>query len=88
MNDNSIDDYISSSLYDDDFKEENIMVETVLSSNERNTEYLSIEETILVEENSSKGLVLKELLEHLKYVLMEEEKSKPVIIAVNLIAEK
>ena len=36
MNENSIDNYISSSLYDDDFDKEKIMAETVLSLNERN----------------------------------------------------
>ena len=61
MNESSIDDYISSSLYDDDFEKENIMEKTVLSLNERNTEYLSNEETIPIEEKTSKGLVLKEL---------------------------
>ena len=60
MNESSIDDYISSSLYDDDFEKEKIMVETVLSLYERNTEYLSSKETIPVEEKSSEGLVLKE----------------------------
>ena len=72
MNERSIDDYISSSLYDDDFEKEKIMVETVLSLNERNTEYLNSEETIPVEEKSSEGLVLQELPEHLRYVYLEE----------------
>ena len=31
MNENSFDDYISSSLYDDNFQKEKIMAETVLS---------------------------------------------------------
>ena len=88
MNENSIDDYISSSLYDDDFEEEKITTESVLSLNERNIEYLNSEETVPVEEKSSEGLVLKELPKNLKYVFLEEEKSKPVIIAANLTAEK
>ena len=62
MNESSIDDYISSSHYGDDFEKEKIMAETVLSLNERNTKYLSSEETLPVEEKSSEGLVLKELL--------------------------
>ena len=37
MNESSIDDYISSSLYDDDFEKEKIMEKNVLSLNERNT---------------------------------------------------
>ena len=32
---------------------------------------------------SSEGLILKELLEHLKYGFLEAEKSKPVIISAN-----
>ena len=88
MNESSIDDYISSSSYDDDFEKEKIMVETILSLNERNTEYLNSEETIPVEEKSSERLVSKELLEHLKYLFLEEEKSKHVIIAANLTVEK
>ena len=88
INESSIDEYISSSLYDDDFEKKKIMAETVLSLNERNTKYLSSEETIIVEDKSSEGLVLKELPEHLKYVFLEEEKSKPIIIAANLTTEK
>ena len=88
MNENSIDDYISSSLYDDDFEKEKIMAETIFSLNERNTEYLNSEETIPVEEKNSKGLVLKELPKHLKYVFLEKERSKPIIIVTYLIAEK
>ena len=41
-----------------------------------------------MEEKSSKGLILKELPEHLKYVFLEKEKSKPVIIVANLAIEK
>ena len=37
MNENSFYDYISSSLYDDNFEKEKIMAETFLSLNERNT---------------------------------------------------
>ena len=61
MNESSIDEYISSSLYDDDFEKEKIMEETVLSLNERNTKYLNSEETILVEDKSFEGLVLKRI---------------------------
>ena len=39
-------------------------------------------------EKISEGLILKEFPKHLKYVFLGEEKSKPVIIAVDLIAEK
>ena len=88
MNESSIDDYISSSLYDNDFEKEKIMTETVLNLNERNIDYLSSEQIVPVEEKSSEGLVLKELPKHLKYVFLEEEKSKPFIIAANLTIEK
>ena len=33
---------------------------------------------------SSKGLILKELLEHLKYAFLQPEKAKPVTISVGL----
>ena len=65
MNENSFDDYISSSVYDGNFEKENIMVETVLSLN---TENLSSEEEFQVKEKNSEGLALKKLPKHLKYV--------------------
>ena len=74
MNENSFDDYTSSSLYDDNFEKEKIMAETVLSLNERNTENLSSEEKLQVEEKSSKGLVLKELPKHLKCAFLGKER--------------
>ena len=85
MNENSFDDYISSSLYDDNFEKEKIMAETILSLN---TENLSSEEEFQVEEKSSEGLIPKELPKHLKYVFIEKERSKPVIIVENLTVEK
>ena len=44
MKDNSFDDYISSSLYIDDFEKKELIAETVLSINERSTESLKNEE--------------------------------------------
>ena len=41
-----------------------------------------------MEENSYEGLILKELPKNLKYVFLDKERSKSVIIAANLIAEK
>ena len=41
-----------------------------------------------MEEKSFEGLVLKELTKHLKYAFLSEEKSKPVILATDLTAEK
>ena len=85
MNENSFDDYISSSVYDDNFEKENIMAETILSLN---TENLSSEEEFQVKKKNSEGLALKELPKHLKYVFFEKEISKPVIITTNLIVER
>ena len=53
MNENSFDDYISYSLYDDNFEKEKIMEETILSLN---TENLSSEEEFQVEERALKVL--------------------------------
>ena len=41
-----------------------------------------------MEEKSFQGLVLRELPKHLKYVFIEEKRSKPNIITVDLIVEK
>ena len=41
-----------------------------------------------MEEKGFEGLVLKELPKHLKYVFLEKDRSKHVIIAANLTAEK
>ena len=84
-NENSFDDYISSSLYGDNFEKEKIMAETVLSLN---TENLSNQEKFQVEEKSSEGLILKELPKHLKYVFLEEKIYKHVIIATDLTTDK
>ena len=85
MNENSFDDYISSSLYDDNFEKEKIMAATVLSLNKEN---FSSEEEFQVEEKSYEGLVLKELPKHLNYVFLDKERSKLVIIEANLTIEK
>ena len=41
-----------------------------------------------MEEKSSECLVLKEFPKHFKYAFLGEERSKPVILAVDLTAEK
>ena len=41
-----------------------------------------------MEEKSYEGLVLKELPKHLKYVFLDKERSKSVIIPANLTAKK
>ena len=71
MNENSFDDYISSSLYDENFEKEKIMAETVLRLNTKN---LSSEEEFQVEEKSFEGLVLNESSKHLKYVFLEKKR--------------
>ena len=58
-----------------------------MSLNERSIDNINREEKVKVEGKISKGLVLKELPKHMKYVFLGEERSKPVIIATNLIAE-
>ena len=55
---------------------------TLISLNENNTEKSSRNEENAKEmETSSKGLTLKELPRHLKYVFLEPEKVKLVIIS-------
>ena len=52
--------------------------------NEKNREKCSNEENVEEIETSSKGLTLKKLPNHLKYVFLEPEKVRPVIISVAL----
>ena len=70
---NSFNDYTFSSFYNDEFRKEELIVETVLSLNERSTYNLNKEEKVQVEEKIFEGLVLKELPKHLKYVFLREE---------------
>ena len=59
--------------------------ETVLSLNENSQEHIcSKEQKFTEQETSAEGLILKELPSHLKYVFLEPEKGKPVIISVAL----
>ena len=88
MNDNPFDDYTLSSLYNDEFEQEELIVEIVLGLNEKSTDSLKNEEKFQVEEKSSECLVLKEFPKHLKYAFLGKERSKPVILAVDLTIEK
>ena len=94
MNKNSFDDYILNSLYNDDIDKEELIAKDELAgallnlSEEKIDDLRSSGVKIQEEEKSSEGLILKELPKHLKYVFLSEEKSKPVIIAAYLIAEK
>ena len=57
--------------------------EAVLSVEENNVEKSSSYKEEVVQENiSSKGLILKELPEHLKYAFLQPEQAKPIIISV------
>ena len=59
--------------------------DSVFNVRENNAEKSSSYEEEVVEENkSSEGLILKELLEHLKYAFLQPEKGKLVIISAGL----
>ena len=59
--------------------------EEILSIDESSAEKSSSYEEKAVEVNKClEGLILKEFLEHLKYAFLEAEKSKPIIISVDL----
>ena len=88
MNENSFEGYILSSFYNDEFKKENMMIENVLSLNERSTDNLSSKEKVQEKEKSFGGLVLKEFPKHMNYAFLSDERSKPVIIAENLTTKK
>ena len=62
MKENSFDDYIFSSFYNDEFKKKELVAEIVLSLNEISTDNLNREEKVQMEEKSYKDLLLKELL--------------------------
>ena len=59
--------------------------ETVLSMNENSQDDVcSQRQKTTEQETSAEGLILKELPSHLKYVFLEPEKRKPVIISAAL----
>ena len=60
-------------------------METILSLNENSQENSSSQENkVTRQETSAKGLILKELSNHLKYAFLEPKKGKPVIISTEL----
>ena len=60
--------------------------ETILNFNEKNIKNsCNSEKKEIEQETSTEGLILKELPSHLKYAFLEQEKTKPVIIATALI---
>ena len=83
------------SLYNENLEKEELkakteLIEAVLSLNEENNVEGSSNSKVKEqdEEKSFEGLILKELPKHLKYVFLEEERSKPVIIATDLSTKK
>ena len=70
MKENSFSNYISASLNNYVFEKEELMEETILSLNEKSKDNQNREEKFQEEENSSKGLILKELPKHLKYAFL------------------
>ena len=93
MNQVPLEECILNSLYKENLDWENLnaseeLIETVLSLNEGSANDLSSEMKVQEAEKSSEGLILKELPMHLKYTFLEEEKSKPIIITVDLTLEK
>ena len=88
MKENSFDDYISFLFYLNEFEKKELIVEIVLSINERSTKNLNIEEIFQGEEPCYEDLVLKEFPKHPKYAFLGEERPKPVIVATDLNAEK
>ena len=94
INKKSFDDYILNSLYNDDLEKEEMIVEPELIgvvlnlSEEKINDLMSSGVKIQEEEKRSEKFILKEFPKHLKYVFLGEEKSKPMIIASDLTAEK
>ena len=76
---------------DGEVMNENVeLTEIVLSLSEGSNDESSSSNKVRVHdiEKSSEGLILKELPKHLKYAFLGDERSKPVIIAVDLTSEK
>ena len=94
MNENSLDEYIFNSLYNENMEKEEPIAEAELTevmmslSEEKIYDLRSNEVKMQEEEKSFEGHILKELPKHLKYAFLGEEKSKPMIIATYLTVEK
>ena len=76
---------------DGEVMNENVeLTEIVLSLSEGSNDESSSSNKVRVHdiEKSSEGLILKELPKHLKYAFLGDERSKPVIIAVDLTSKK
>ena len=85
MNENEMDfqylEHLEVEFLNSNFK----LKDSVFSIRENSVERSSNhEEEVLKENQSSEGLILKELPEHLKYAFLQLEKGKPIIISVEL----
>ena len=58
--------------------------DSIFSIRENSAERSSSFEEVAKENKSAEGLILKELLEHLKYAFLQPKKRKPVIISAGL----
>ena len=95
MNLDLLEECMLNSLYNENLEKEALKPETELievfvslneESNAKGSSSSKVKEQDV--EKSYEGLILKELPKHLKYVFLEEERSKPVIIAAYLSIEK
>ena len=68
-------------ILNSNFKLKDSVFNVVENSVEKSSSY---EEKVAEKNKSSEGLILKELLEHLKYAFLQPEKGKPVIISAGL----
>ena len=85
MNDNEMNfqyfEHLEVEILNSNFK----LKDSVFSVGEISAErFISYEEKVVEENKSSKGLILKELPEHLKYAFLQPKKRKPVIISAGL----
>ena len=85
MNENEMNfqylDHLEVEFLNSNFKLKDSVFSIRESSAERSSRY---EEEMAEENKSSKGLILKELLEHLKYAFFQPIKGKPIIISAGL----
>ena len=94
MNQDPLKEFIFKSLYKENLEEEQLnasskSIETFLNLSKGNEKDLrNTKVKVQKAEKSSDGLILKELPKHLKYEFLGKEKTKPVIIAVDLTSKK
>ena len=85
MNENEMNfqylEHLEVEIMNSNFKLKDSLFNVRENSAKRSSKY---EEKVAEENKSSKGLILKEFLEHLKYAFLQLEKGKPVIILAGL----